>query len=58
MKNIDDIETETYSLEVYECECGLHTGFDTTFLEQVGSIEGICPSCKKSFHVQAYFVED
>lgn len=34
------------SLEVYQCECGYHFGVDSTFLEQVGTIETKCPSCK------------
>jgi len=27
---IDEIESEKYSLEVFECECGFHIGIDFT----------------------------
>ena len=32
---------------VYECTCGYHFGVDETYLDQVGSVEHHCPSCKE-----------
>jgi hypothetical protein len=45
MKMLKPVETDQYSLEVIECNCGYHMGLDSTFLEQVGEIITICPSC-------------
>lgn len=45
--HIQDIETDTASLEVYQCGCGYHMGFDISYLEQVESVVSAeCPSCK------------
>lgn len=45
--HIQDIETDKASLEVYECGCGYHMGFDASFLEQVEPVvTAECPSCK------------
>lgn len=49
MKHICDFENKKVSLEVFECECGFHIGFDCTYLEQVGKINFPCPNCKKTF---------
>ena len=46
MKRIDAIETDRYSLEIIECDCGFHIGIDATFLEQVGDTKITCPSCQ------------
>ena len=54
MKYINDVETEKCSLEVYECSCGFHIGFDTSYLDQVGCIEGHCPSCNQSYQIPGY----
>ncbi len=45
MQRLDDVETEKFSLEVYECDCGFHIGLDTSYLDQVGEIIINCPSC-------------
>jgi len=45
MRLLTPIETEEYSLEVVECECGFHMGLDATYLSQVGDISIKCPSC-------------
>ncbi len=42
---LEDVETDTVQLEVYECECGFHIGLDFTYLEQVGEATIQCPSC-------------
>ena len=51
MKELKPIETEEYSLEVYECDCGFHIGLDATYLDQVGDIDIICPSCGNKISV-------
>ena len=53
-KHIGDVENDKFSLEVVECECGFHLGVDTSYLEQVGSVEIICPSCKKTIKIEEY----
>ena len=47
MRDLKPVETEEYSLEVIECDCGFHLGVDATYLEQVGDIIISCPSCGK-----------
>ncbi len=54
MKYIIDVETEQFLLEVYECSCGMHFGFDASYLDQVSSIDGVCQSCKTSYHIESY----
>jgi len=54
MKYIEDVESEKFTLEVYECECGMHFGFDITYLVQVSSISGICQSCKTKYFIESY----
>ena len=49
-KHIGNCETEDYSLEVYECECGFHLGVDATYLDQVGDVVISCPSCSQYLH--------
>ena len=46
-KIIGDIETDKFTLEVYECECGMHVGLDVSYLLDVGPIAVACPNCKK-----------
>ncbi len=55
MKQLKDIETEEYNMEVYECECGFHVGIDYSYLEQVGSVVIKCPneSCNNEITVKA-----
>lgn len=46
MKQLKSIETDEYSLEVFECsKCGFHIGLDASYLDQVGKLIIICPSC-------------
>lgn len=45
MELLDSCETEKYSLEIWECDCGFHIGIDATFLEQVDKIKISCPAC-------------
>ena len=47
MKRLSDIETEEYSLEVYECGCGFHLGIDATYLDICEhTLDGMfCPNC-------------
>ena len=52
IKHIGDVETDKYSLEVYECKCGFHLGLDATYLEQVGDICIICPSCNEYIRIK------
>lgn len=54
MKTIGNVETDKFSLEVIECDCGFHLGIDSTFLEQVGSVQIKCPSCNKLIQVEDY----
>ncbi len=54
IKILDPIETEEYSLEVIECDCGFHIGLDATYLEQVGPIDVKCPSCKEIIGIGAF----
>jgi hypothetical protein len=42
---LSDIETDEVQLEVIECNCGYHIGFDATFAEQVDTASVICPAC-------------
>jgi len=47
-KHVGDVETDDFVLEVYECICGFHIGFDSSYLDQVDDeIEIQCPSCKR-----------
>ena len=45
-KKIEEFESDKVQMEIYECECGYHMGVDATYLDQVGKIRTICPSCK------------
>lgn len=47
MRRLKEIETDKYTLEVFECNCGFHIGIDATYLDQVADIEFECPSCKE-----------
>ncbi len=39
-------------IEVIECGCGYHLGVDSTFVEQVGHFETICPSCQTEINTE------
>lgn len=41
----DDGESVGVELVIVECGCGFHIGLDYTYLEQVGAIDVVCPSC-------------
>ena len=45
MKFLGQLNNDVVTLEVYECDCGYHAGFDSSYLEQVGDIKFLCPSC-------------
>ena len=45
MKRLNDVETDQYVLEVVECDCGYHMGFDSSYIDQVAWITAECPSC-------------
>lgn len=45
--HIQDFESSMATLEVYQCGCGYHMGFDTSYLEFVEAVVSAeCPSCK------------
>lgn len=46
-KFIGNANSDRFELEVIECKCGYHMGFDSTFIEQVGEITTFCPSCSE-----------
>lgn len=54
MKYLGDAETDKYSLEVHECECGFHFGVDTSYLEQVGGVDFICPNCEAQLYIEGW----
>jgi hypothetical protein len=54
MRVLNPIETEEYSLEVVECECGFHIGLDATYLDQVDKIDINCPNCGEMISFGAY----
>ena len=58
MKRLTSVETEEYSLEVGECDCGYHFGVDASYLIQVGDISFRCPSCNKEINSEDIFPED
>lgn len=50
-KNIGSVtcHNDIATLEIIECNCGLHIGMDITYLEQVEStVRIICPSCQST----------
>lgn len=51
LKELSSIETNEYSLNVYQCKCGFHIGLDVSYLEQVGDIVLNCPSCKELIQI-------
>jgi hypothetical protein len=57
-KRLPSVETDIVQLEVGECECGFHFGFDATFLTQVGDTEFQCPSCGLTIRTADVFTED
>ena len=40
-------------MEVYECDCGYHFGIDSTYLDQVGSINHVCLACGFTQYINA-----
>jgi hypothetical protein len=58
VKRLKSVETDQYSLEVIECDCGYHMGIDFTFLDQVGDFTTICPSCEKVICTEEAVPED
>lgn len=46
VKIIDNYDSDRCSMEVVECQCGYHLGVDASFVEQVGGITTVCPSCE------------
>lgn len=54
----DTTVNDKAELEVYECDCGYHYGIDSSYLQQVGSMNHMCPSCGIWQFIDAYvFVE-
>jgi len=45
MKKLQSIETDQYSLEVYECDCGFHLGLDFSYIDQIDDVCVMCPNC-------------
>jgi len=58
MKRLKGAETEEYSLEVMECDCGFHMGFDASYLINVGDFYFECPSCHEVYATDLVFPED
>lgn len=56
MKRIGEIETERYTLTIYECECGFHIGLDNTYMDQVEGILIVCPACGED--IDTDFIDD
>lgn len=50
---LQSVETEQYSLCVFECVCGFHIGIDATYLDQVGEVKVRCPSCQANLYIKA-----
>jgi hypothetical protein len=57
MKRLQSCENQEYSLEVIECTCGFHIGFDATFIDQVGDFAFDCPSCGRCIETTKLFPE-
>lgn len=51
---LESIEKERFSLDVHMCQCGFYFGVDCTFLDQVGNIKFVCPSCDRTIEIEAY----
>lgn len=54
MRVLNGIETEEYTLEVIECDCGFHIGLDATYLDQVDGIDIQCPNCGETISVDKH----
>jgi len=39
VKKLKSIETDKYSLEVYQCPNGFHIGLDASYLDQVSDMD-------------------
>ena len=57
MRVLNGIETEEYTLEVIECDCGFHIGLDATYLDQVDSIDTMCPSCGEIIRARSWLTK-
>ncbi len=57
MKWLKEQEIEEYSLEVVECDCGFHMGFDATFIDQVSDFKIDCPACGVVIDTEVIFPE-
>ena len=55
MKRLKGAESDVYSLEVGECDCGYHFGVDATYLEQMGDFLFECPACLKAIDTEDVF---
>jgi len=59
MKRLQSAVTEQYELEVIECDCGYHMGFDASYLLQVNEdIVTTCPSCGAEIDTSVICPED
>jgi len=52
MKRLESIETDKFSLEVFECSCGFHLGLDFTYLDQCGDLKVPCPNCGEELNTE------
>lgn len=57
MKRLKSVQTEKYTLEVLECDCGFHLGIDGTYLDQVGDFKIHCPNCKHIIDTSTIFLK-
>ena len=51
---IDEIETDKYTLAVFECDCGFHLGLDMTYLDAVDNIKIACPNCEEILDTEEF----
>jgi len=50
---IESVSSSKVSLEIYECDCGYHASFDTSYLERVDKhASQKCVSCHKTIHTR------
>lgn len=46
MKYVESLQGDIATIDVVECACGYHMGFDSSYLDQVADIVVLCPSCR------------